>query len=150
MEQARERRGTGLAPLGVLGLAALGVPRAVAHDLDLVGPAVNSVLVFAPIVVWIAVVWWRRAPNPLLALLAVGLAYGVLLGATHQVLWTWAFEGSPPSLGGNLAGVLSPAVEAAVVRTFAFFGSVATGVAVGAVSGAAAWILTRTIPRRPR
>ncbi|GAA1772027.1 hypothetical protein [Streptomonospora arabica] len=135
---------------GVLGLAALGLPRAVAHDLDLVGPGVNTVLVFAPMVVWVAVAVLGRLPRPVLALLAVGAVYGLLLGAAHQVLWTHSFAGQPPELGGSLAGVLPPAVESAVVRTAAFVSSVVTGVLVGAVSGAAAWLLSRLMPERTR
>ncbi|MDA0566833.1 hypothetical protein LG943_21315 [Streptomonospora sp. S1-112] len=145
------RRRLGLHPLAVLGLAALAVPRAVAHDLDLAGPAVNAVLVFAPIVVWIAAAVWARVPNPLLTLVAVGACYGILLGAVHLLLWTQGFGGDPPRLGGNLEGALPPAAEAALLRGFAFVSSVVTGTAVGALSGAVAWPLTRlTARRRPR
>ncbi|MUL43805.1 hypothetical protein FZ103_22000 [Streptomonospora sp. PA3] len=143
----RGGRRPGLPWWGVLGLAALGVPRAVAHDLDLVGPAVNAVLVFGPVAVWIAVAVLGRVPRPLLALLAVGAVYGVLLGVVHQVLWTQGL-GGPPRLGGNLAGALDPTVEAALLRAAAFVSSVATGVLVGAVSGAIAWALARLLPRR--
>ncbi|MDT0303068.1 hypothetical protein [Streptomonospora wellingtoniae] len=144
------RRRQGLAWWGVLGLAALGLPRAVAHDLDLVGPGVNTALVFAPVVVWIAVAVLGRLPRPAFALLAVGAVYGLLLGVAHQVLWDQGFAGAQPELGGNLAGVLSPAVESAAVRTAAFVSSVAAGVLVGAVSGAAAWLLVRLMPGRSR
>lgn len=42
-------------------LAALGVPRVVAHDLGLVGPVGNALLVFTPVAVWLAVV--RMSPK---------------------------------------------------------------------------------------
>lgn len=119
-------------------LAALGVPRAVAHDLQLVGDAANLVLVFVPPLVWFAVVLWRRVPKPLLVLLAVGVCYGVLLAVTHQLLWTASFAGDPPRLGGNLADV-PPAVQDVVLRAFAAVSSLVTGTLVGAVAGAAAW-----------
>lgn len=151
MEQSRVRRALGMSPLAVCGLAALGVPRVVAHDLDLVGPLVNSVLVFAPIAIWLAVVLWKRVSRPFLTLLAVGVVYGVLVAVTHQVFWTQSFEGDPPVLGGNLAGVLSPTAEGLVLRVFAFFSSVLTGTAVGAVTGAAGWLLAKLVPGfRPR
>ncbi|MBV2363991.1 hypothetical protein KUM37_11655 [Streptomonospora sp. NEAU-YY374] len=138
----------GLPPLAVLGLAALGLPRAVAHDLDLVGPAVNAVLVFAPLAVWIAAAVLARAPRPLLTLTAVGACYGVLLGAVHLLLWSQGFDSGPPRLGGNLEGALPPAAEAALLRGFAFVSSAVTGTAVGAATGAVAWPLTRLAARR--
>ncbi|GAB3466287.1 hypothetical protein GCM10027570_55390 [Streptomonospora sediminis] len=140
------RRRFGLPWWAIAGLAALGVPRVVAHDLDLVGPAMNSVLVFLPVAVWISVVLLARTPNPLVALLAVGAVYGVLLGAAHQVLWVQGFAGDPPALGGNLAGALPPAAESGLLRAAAFASSMATGLLVGAVSGAAAWLISRVLP----
>ncbi|WP_049572799.1 hypothetical protein [Nonomuraea sp. SBT364] len=139
-------KGLGLPLIAVVGLAALGVPRVVAHDLRLVGPSVNALLVFVPIAVWLAVVLWKRVPNAFVTLLAVGAAYGVLLGLTHQVLWAESFGGDPPSLGGNLAGGLSPAVEALLLRAFAFGSSLMTGLAVGAAVGAVGWVLSRLVP----
>lgn len=147
---ARGRWRIGLPWWGVLGLAALGLPRAVAHDLDLVGPAVNAVLVFGPVLVWIAVAVLGRLRRPFAALLAVGIVYGLLLAVAHQVLWMQGFAGDPPTLGGELAGVLPPAAESGVLRAAAFVSSVATGALVGAVSGAAAWLLSRLLPQRPR
>lgn len=145
-DSGRNRRSLGISPLGIAALAALGVPRAVAHDLELVGPVINALLVFVPIAVWLAVVLWKRVPNQFLTLLAIGVVYGVLLAVTHQVFWGQSFAGSPPSLGGNLAGSLSPAVEGVVLRIFAFFSSVLTGAAVGAATGAVGWLVGRLVP----
>ncbi|MEV5554856.1 hypothetical protein AB0L44_14500 [Nonomuraea wenchangensis] len=140
----------GLSPIAVLALAALGVPRAIAHDLSLVGPVVNALLVFLPVAVWLVVVLWRRVPNPFLTLLAIGVAYGVLLGITHQVLWSASFGDDPPTLGGNLAGSLSPATEAVLLRTFAFGSSVLTGAGVGAAVGVVGWVGARLLPAARR
>jgi hypothetical protein len=135
----------------ICALAVLAVPRAVAHDLELAGRGVNALLVFAPLVVWIAVALYRRVPDPFLTLLAVGAVYGLLLAVTHQVLWTEAFDGDRPGLGGELEGRLTPAAETAVLRTFAFMSSLVTGVLVGAATGALAWLAARLLPgRRPR
>ena len=136
----------GLSPWVVLGLAALGVPRVVAHDLGAVGGPTNTLLVFVPIVVWLGVVVWQRVPQPCTTLLAVGTTYGVLVGIAHQLLWPWAFD-TPPRLGGNLAGALSPAAESALLRTFAFGSSLLTGVAVGVVVGAVGWAVVRLTGR---
>lgn len=131
----------GLRLVEVCALASLGVPRVVAHDLDLVGPAVNALLVFVPIAIWVGYVWWRRVP-PLRALIAVGCAYGVVLAATHQILWTVAFD-EPPRLGGTLEGQLSPGVEDMVLRGLSVGSSLLTGVALGVMTGAIAWLLAR-------
>ncbi|MED7931621.1 hypothetical protein SMD20_45895 [Nonomuraea sp. LP-02] len=135
----------GLSPIAILALAALGVPRVIAHDLSLVGPVVNALLVFLPIAVWLVVVLWRRVPNPFVTLLAIGVAYGVLLGVTHQVLWSAAFGDDPPTLGGNLAGALSPGTEAVLLRTFAFGSSVLTGAGVGVAVGVVGWAGARLL-----
>lgn len=139
-------RQLGMPSSAICALAALGVPRAVAHDLELVGPAVNAVLVFAPVAIWIAVVLWRGVPNPFPTLLAVGAVYGLLLAVTHQILWTEAFDGDRPRLGGELEGRLPPAVETALMRTFASGSGLVTGAMVGAITGAVAWLAARLLP----
>lgn len=146
MRAERIRRATGLSPWSVVGLAGLGAPRAVAHDLGPVDATVNAVLVFAPLALWLVVVLWRRVPNPLVTLITVGLAYGLVLGVVHQMLWTYAYDGDPPSLGGNLADRLPPIVEAAVIRGSALVSSVVTGALVGAAVGAVGWLLARVVP----
>ncbi|MER7080900.1 hypothetical protein SAMN02982929_00093 [Saccharopolyspora kobensis] len=138
--------GTKLSALGIIGLAALGVPRVIAHDLRLVGPVVNALLVFVPIAVWLLYVLWRRVPNPFRTLLGIGFAYGLMLAVAHQLLWEHAYAGNPPSLGGNLAGILPGTAEVVLMRGFAFVSSVATGTAVGAALGAVGWGLARLIP----
>jgi len=61
----------------------------------------------------------------------------------HQLLWMAAYDGNPPSLGGNLEGVLAPGLEAVVFRTSAFFSSLVTGTVLGAIVGAIAWVIER-------
>jgi len=137
-------------PLVLIALAALGVPRVIAHDLNLVGQTINAVLVFAPIAVWIGYVLWQRVPNPLLTLLAVGVCYGLLLAFTHQLLWDAAFADDPPRLSGNLEGSLSPGTEEVVLRVFSVGSSVITGALQGAATGILAWFLAKITDRRPR
>jgi len=131
-------------PIVVL-LAALAVPRVVTHDLGVFpeGSLANSLLVFVPPAIWLAVVLGLRAPHPFLTLAAVGLAYGVMLAFGHQLLWVAAYDGDPPSLGGNLEGALAPGLESAVLRASAFLSSVVTGTVVGALVGAVAWAIAR-------
>jgi hypothetical protein len=119
----------------------------VSHDLGPVGGVLNALLVFVPIAVWLGVVVWRQVPRPFLTLLVIGVAYGVLVGLTHQILWPWAFE-VPPRLEGNLTGALSPVAESMVLRLFAFGSSVLTGIGVGALVGLVGWAALRV--RGPR
>ena len=152
MKSERIRRATGMSPWGIVALAGLGAPRALAHDVGPVDATVNAILVFVPLVIWLVVVLWRRVPNAFVTLLVVGLVYGLVLGVIHQVLWTHAYDGDPPALGGNLEGRLPSVVEDVVIRGFALVSSVVTGVLVGAVVGAVGWLLARAVrvPQSPR
>lgn len=129
----------GLPWVAVIGLALLGVPRVILHDLDLVheGTFVNLLLVFVPLIVWIAVVLRARVERPFTTVLAVGGVYGVLLAVTHQLLWRITFAGVDLRLGGNLAG-LSPGVQEVIIRVAGVLSSLGTGLVVGAVAGAVA------------
>jgi hypothetical protein len=139
------RRRLGLSVSAIVLLAAIAAIRVPLHDLGIVneGSAAAWLLVFAPLALWVGVVLQRRLPNPFLALTVVGFTYGVMLAVIHQLLWGAAFGGDPPSLGGNLEGVLAPGVEAAVFRVSAFFSSLVTGTMVGAIAGAVAVAIER-------
>lgn len=130
--------------LALLGLALLGIPRVVLHDLDLLheGTAVNMLFVAVPPLVWIAVAVWRRVDRPFTTLLLVGLLHGAMLVLAHQLLWNAAFDGTPPRLGGNLAD-LDPALQAVILRAASVPSGLVTGALLGAVTGAVAWVLSR-------
>jgi hypothetical protein len=138
-------RKLGLSVTAIVLLAAIAAIRVPLHDLGIVpdGSIVAGLLVLVPLAIWLVVVLRQRVPNPFLALVAVGLAYGVMLAVIHQVFWGTAFAGNPPALGGNLEGVLAPGMEAFLFRTSAFFSSLVTGTLVGAVAGAVAWAIER-------
>jgi hypothetical protein len=131
-------------PVVVL-LAAIAAIRVPLHDLGIVeeGSATAWLLVFGPLAVWVGVVLGQRVPNPFPALLAVGLAYGVMLAGIHQVFWGAAFAGDMPSLGGNLEGVFAPGLESMVLRAASIPSSIVTGAVLGAVTGAVAWVIRR-------
>ena len=145
-------RGRAFSPLLIIGLAALAVPRVIVHDLRLAPPngIVNGLLVFVPPLIWLAVVLWQRPPRPFLTYLLIGVCYGIMLAIGHQLMWTAAFDGNPPQIGGNLEGRLDPAIENLVLRTFAFVSSVITGTLVGAVVGAIGAVLARLLPSPTR
>lgn len=134
--------------VALLALALIAVPRDVLHDLGIIqeGIFANSLFVFVPPLVRIAVVLWRRVPAPFPTLLPVGAVYGVLLMLGHQALWNTAWDGVPPALGGNLGG-LSPVAQEVVVRGFAAMSGLVTGTLVGAVGGLAARAVGRLLRR---
>src|SRR5699024_3637134 len=109
--------------------------------------AAKSLFVFGPLLVWIVVTLWAKVPNPFLTLLTVGVFYGILLAAGHQIFWTAQFGGAPPRLGGNLAD-LDPGLSNLIVRLFAAGSSLITGTSVGAVTGAIAWLVDRLLGRK--
>jgi hypothetical protein len=137
----------GLPFIAILGLALLASVRGVLHDMHVVetGDPVTVLLALAPLVVWIvvAVIWSRR---PFVSLLVAGVVHGVFLAATHLALWDINLSGSgvdEPALGGNLAGVLPPVVEAVLLRLAAALSSVVVGVVLGAVAGLIAGAIRR-------
>jgi hypothetical protein len=138
----RLRELTGLPARALLALAALGLPRAVLHDLSHGGDGVNLLLSLAPPALWLAVVVRTAGAAPFTALLVIGLLYGIGLAAAHQLLWHEAHDGDPPRLGDNLADA-ADWVHATVTRTAAVVSSVLLGTALGAVLGAVATPLHR-------
>ncbi|GII93594.1 hypothetical protein [Sinosporangium siamense] len=148
----KDKSRLGLPFLWIVGLALLAVPRAILHDLHLIEGEtfVNFLLVVVPLAVWIAVAVRARVPSPFLTLLVVGALYGVLLAGVHQVLWETGMDGASPSLGGNLAGRLSPASEGLLLRSFAVVSSLFTGVLAGAITGLIAWGGQRALGMRAR
>lgn len=113
-------------------LALLGLPRVVAHDLRWIEPGslINTLLAIIPPIIWILVVL-SKSNRPFMPLLIIGMIYGLILGVTHQLLWTTVFD-TPPTLGGNLKDI-PPLVNSMVTRTFAFISSITTGVVIGVI-----------------
>ncbi|WP_150255485.1 hypothetical protein [Nocardiopsis deserti] len=145
----QKRSALGLSWTVMIVLALLAAPRVILHDLDIIqeGTLVNALFVFVPLLVWVVVAVLTRAPKPFPTLLVVGLLYGVLLALGHQLLWNTAWEGDPPTLGGNLSD-LPPAAHAIIIRGFSVVSSLFTGAAVGAVTGLIAWGIGKLVPDR--
>ncbi|UUI03513.1 hypothetical protein NP439_02110 [Oceanobacillus jeddahense] len=131
----------GVPVLTLIVLSLLGVPRVILHDLSIIeeGSVVNSILVFAPIIIWIAYIVLKNVNKPFLSLLLIGFFYGIFLAIVHQILWNVAMDTSI-QLGGNFSN-LPQAVSNIIVRTFAFFSGVTTGIVVGAITGAVGSLL---------
>ena len=132
--------------LGTVALLALfGVPRVIAHDLGLVDPNgfANSMMVFVPIIIWIAFVVWKNVKKPFVVLFSIGLCYGLYVGIIHQVFWGNVF-GDSLQLGGNLSHLSSTAASL-IARPFAFVSSLVTGAVVGLISGVVGIVVNRIV-----
>jgi len=129
----------GVSAPALAGLAALGVPRVVVHDVDLGGDALTVVLAIGPLGAWLLMLIRLRRGSVMGTGLALGGLFGLALAVTHQVLWDEAFNGREPRLGGGL-GDLPDWAHAAITRGAGFAASVAAGLATGAAVGAVAMI----------
>jgi hypothetical protein len=118
-------------------LAALTLPRVVAHDLKLISidSPLYTALGVAPLLVWLVVAIFRKTTRPFFDFIAIGLVYGVLLGLTHQILWDASWGSDVPHIGGNLAGKINPLAESVILRAFALGSSIVTGLVFGAPFG---------------
>jgi hypothetical protein len=141
------RRPLGLSVLALIGLAALGLPRVILHDLHIIEemqPA-SWFLALAPVAVWIAVAVAKKVPNPFLTVFVIGLIFAVMLAITHQLLWSSLYAGNPAFLDNSgIAGVIP--------RLAVLPGSLFAGALTGAVGGLIAWGIqaaTRARPPRP-
>lgn len=125
----------------IVGLAALALPRAIAHDLKLIDEThlISAFLVYIPLATWVVVALWKKVPKPFLTLCAIGLAFGIMLAITHQLAWASFWDGTVPQLDGNAQGKLSPATEEVVLRIATFISSIITGLIMGAAAGAIAF-----------
>lgn len=130
----RTRR-LGLPVLALIGLAALGLPRVVLHDLHLIDEAqpASWLLALGPVAVWILVAVRRKVPNPFLTVLVIGLVLGVMVVVTHQVLWDQVYADNPAFLSnGNAAGFARLAVIPGGLFAGALLGTVGGVIARGA------------------
>ena len=125
-----QQRALGLPILALLGLAALGIPRVILHDLHLIeeGSPVTWILSLLPVAVWITVAVLKRVPHPFLTVLMIGVFYGVMLVITHQLLWESAFDGRTIAVGDGPIAALVPRIAAVPSGLF-------TGAVVGAIGG---------------
>jgi hypothetical protein len=117
------------------------------HDLDLGAAPIYLVLTIGPPLVWLVYLVRSRPARLRRSGVLIGCVYGILLAATHQLLWTEAFD-EPPKLGGNLEGRLEPWLEDVVLRSASVLSSIGTGAAIGLVVGLLATAISDRRDRR--
>jgi hypothetical protein len=140
-------------------LVALGLPRTVLADLDIVPPesgALYYTLALIPFAVWLGVALTRRSRRPFLDFVVVGFLYGVSLVVVHQALWNVGpgLGHSTPASAIEFADRFAPAWREAALRVYtsgvAMVIGLGSGAAIGLVSlGATRW-RTRTSRRSNR
>lgn len=123
----------------LLGLALLAVPRVILHDLHLIEEwaPLTWVLAILPVLIWSGAAVLVNSPRPFLTVLLIGLIFGVMLVATHQLMWESAFRGNPPSVGSGPLRDVIPRIAAVPSGLF-------TGVAIGAIGGLVAQVAAAT------
>ncbi|WP_052747347.1 hypothetical protein [Salinicoccus sediminis] len=139
------RKFTGISFWRIIFLALLAVPRVVLHDLGWLteGTFINSLFVFVPVLIWVAMAVWCEDAHPFRMLLAAGIVFGIMLALVHQIFWTVYFP-DVLKLGGNLAGA-PDYISIIVTRTAAVVSSLVTGTMMGVLLGGVAFIIRKLI-----
>lgn len=123
----------------MLVLVALGLPRTVLADLDIVAPESSLlyyVLALTPFAVWLAVAVARRSARPFMDFLVLGVLYGLSLVIVHQALWDVgpSLGHNPPDGAISFANQFNPAWHELAVRGY----TVAIAMVIGVGTGLAA------------
>jgi hypothetical protein len=137
-------------PVGLmLVLVALGLPRTILADLDIVAPESSLlyyVLALTPFAVWLALAIVRSSRRPFADFLVLGVVYGLSLVAVHQALWDVgpSLGHNPPQSAVDFANQFGPAWRELATRAYssaiAMVIGVGTGLAAALVAvGAQAW-----------
>ncbi len=123
-------------PLFII-LAALMMPRVVAHDLRLFdsNSTAYQAMALIPLLIWLVVVLMRKTKQPIHDYLILGGLYGLFLGLTHQITWEAAWGSNPPHLGGNMVSLINPMIESLLMRFATLLSSLGTGLATGLIFG---------------
>lgn len=123
----------------MLGLVALGLPRTVLADLDIVTPESTLLYYFlalTPFAAWLVVAIARKSRRPLMDFLILGVLYGLSLVVVHQVLWGVApsLGHHPPTSAVNFADQFEPAWRELALRGYTSGVAMVIGVGSGLVA----------------
>jgi hypothetical protein len=132
--------GTDMSTGLMLAMVALGVPRTILADLDVVAPESGLVYYFlalVPFAFWLAVGVARRSRRPFRDFLTVGTLYGLSLIVIHQVLWTVgpSLGHNPPVSAIDFADQFGPAWHDLALRAYTSGIAMMIGIGSGAVVG---------------
>lgn len=127
----------------VLLLVAVGLPRTILADLDIVPPEsglLYYMLALAPFAVWLMVAIFRRSRRPFLDFLLLGILYGCSLIVVHQALWDAAagYGQSPPAGAVDFAEQFDPGWYEFALRMHTSAIAMLIGVGTGLVAAVVA------------
>ncbi|MBC3192471.1 hypothetical protein H7X46_15505 [Pseudonocardia sp. C8] len=132
----------------MLVLVAIGLPRTVLADLDIVAPESSLlyyVLALAPFAAWLAVAVLRPTRRPVPDFLVLGVLYGLSLVLAHQLLWhAPGAEHSIPQGAIDFARGFAPAGQELALRGYTAVVSLGIGIGTGLVAAVAA-VIARTV-----
>lgn len=136
-------------------LVAIGMPRTILADLNVVPPEsgiLYYILALAPFVAWIAVAIVRETRKPIMDFIVLGVLYGLSLILVHQVLWnTGVGEGKYPTQGAlNFADNFSPSVHDLAMRGFSVMIALAIGIGSGIIVALIAFVAKLVRSRRQK
>lgn len=141
--------GTDMPTWLMLLLVAVGLPRTVLADLDIVPPEsglLYYVLALAPFAVWLAVAILRRSRRPFLDFLLLGILYGFSLIVVHLALWDAAagYGQRPPAGAVNFAEQFGPGWYEFALRAHTSGIAMTIGIGTGLVAALVAVVANRT------
>jgi len=138
-------------------LVAVGLPRTVLADLDIVVPESSLlyyVLALAPFAAWLVVAVVRPTRKPVMDFLILGLLYELSLILVHQLLWNApGAEHSIPEGAITFAEQFDSGIRELVLRLYTAAISLGIGIGTALVAAAIAAIATwirRTRSRRAK
>jgi hypothetical protein len=123
----------------MLVLVALGLPRTVLADLDVVAPESSLlyyVLALVPFAVWLVVAVVRTSRRPVMDFVVLGGLYGLSLVVVHQVLWSVgpSLGHHPPDSAVAFADMFSPAWHDLALRAYTSGIAMVIGLGTGLIA----------------
>ena len=137
----------------LLTLVAIGLPRTVLADLDIVEPEsglLYYVLALAPFAAWLAVAILRRTSRPIMDFTVLGAAYGLSLAAVHHLLWNAdaGYGNRPPASAVEFAQNFGAGLQGIALHGYTVMIGMMIGIGSGLVAALVA--LAATVVRGTR
>ncbi|HEX4815175.1 MAG TPA: hypothetical protein VFV66_20730 [Nonomuraea sp.] len=146
-------RGGGMPTWLMLTLVAIGLPRTILADLDVVPPEsglLYYVIALAPFAAWLVVAIVRETTRPVRDFLVLGALYGLSLVVVHQVLWNVGagMGHQAPAGAASFAENFGPAFQDLAIRGYTIIIAMGIGVGSGLVVAMVALVATVVRSRR--
>ncbi|WP_143591158.1 hypothetical protein [Thermoactinospora rubra] len=137
----------------LLTLVAIGLPRTILADLDIVPPESGLLYYFlalAPFAAWLAVAVLRETRKPIMDFLVLGSLYGLSLAVVHHALWNAdaGYGNRPPAGAVGFAGNFSPALQDLALHGYTIMIAMAIGLGSGLAVAVAAWVAGKVRAKR--